>query len=527
MAGLTDYAASQCYRHVFSKTSTFPLDTQLFAALSKSWKLDEGDLDEQDGAGYSRKAVTFGAPSPGGRGSNTSPVIFGPAIGSSSWDASLALQIMELSAGGPSRAWSVIRPPWRVLLNTQLEFAAGKIGINLTPEYQPVWSPKDLPALWNWTWAGRCGENLTLSHTAPSSNYFITEARDLSGFGRHFIGRMAGKAPGYRVGVSVTDTSWGRGVWDTYFPLLGVHQFANGQELFGNVYDFNPMTTAGSFHLTAVFTNSRGTGIRDLWGVTDQNLVTIDQGPNRRVTITIAGQTVTLANGTLPANGLVVLEVGRNTDGTLLCYANGVNIKTHSGTLPGTFTVAGFGYKGSGTSEWDDYLLELIVCAGRPADSHLKLLRQHLLEKWRHNFVERPKSGISNYLADRLYDMVFRGINFTPPANQRIALIGREPSRSDSGATIHEPGFSGYIRRIMTWSEDALANGRGSSAQEAFYAATGDATNPLAYWGVVDHPDVGQGNLLFFAPLEEALLPLAGVNYRIRAKDLNINLNAN
>lgn len=129
-------------------------------------------------------------------------------------------------------------------------------------------------------------------------------------------------------------------------------------------------------------------------------------------------------------------------------------------------------------------------------------------------------SALSDYLENKLVDLIFRGQAFAAPANLHIGLLTAAPS--DAGGGTEVAGGS-YARVSVAGS---LANWAGTQAggSTAASSGTGGTTSnngainfatPSAGWGTVTHVGVydaaSGGNLLWYAPL--------GVSKTINAGD--------
>ncbi len=119
-------------------------------------------------------------------------------------------------------------------------------------------------------------------------------------------------------------------------------------------------------------------------------------------------------------------------------------------------------------------------------------------------------SAVSDYLENKLTDLILRGQAFTAPANLYVALFTAAPS--DAGGGTEVTGGS-YARVAITAS---LANWSGTQAAGSTVASsgTGGASSnngavtfpaPTAAWGNVTHfgifDAVSGGNLLFWGAL--------------------------
>ena len=126
MSSFTDYLEDAVLNHVFRNTAlTSP--TSVYAALFTSAPTDAGGGTEVSGGGYSRQAVTFGAPS-GGAISNSADI---------SWTASgaafgtvVATAIFDAVTAGNMLSWASITSA-TINDGDTLTFTAGNYSISL------------------------------------------------------------------------------------------------------------------------------------------------------------------------------------------------------------------------------------------------------------------------------------------------------------------------------------------------------------------------------------------------------------
>lgn len=231
--------------------------------------------------------------------------------------------------------------------------------------------------LWAWGWAGLDGSNVTLVDGPGGQR--ITFMGDLSGSGNDFF-NDGGNQPAYQLGLQL-DASTKGGPYATGLPIIGVDTYQTGGLVYGNVFhQSSGMAAAADFYLASVLMNTRESGNRELFGTDANNFVRIDQERND-VSITIAGTSLQLVDASCP-EGIMVLEIWRDSANNLSCQANGVDVTFGTPTLAGVFDVVGMGYDGSGTSQWDDYWMEFVFCDALPQESKRAALREYLRAKW-------------------------------------------------------------------------------------------------------------------------------------------------
>ena len=145
--------------------------------------------------------------------------------------------------------------------------------------------------------------------------------------------------------------------------------------------------------------NTRTNGIRELFGRSEQDCVRIDQGINR-LQMVVAGTSAYLgSSGSVPA-GILLLEIERDAAGNVTARANGLNITPTPVALPGVFTLAGEGFDGVGSSQWDDYWMEIVICEALPPVAERSALRAYLADKWSVPLADvTPPAAVSNLAA--------------------------------------------------------------------------------------------------------------------------------
>lgn len=122
-------------------------------------------------------------------------------------------------------------------------------------------------------------------------------------------------------------------------------------------------------------------------------------------------------------------------------------------------------------------------------------------------------SAMSDYLENKLTDLVLRGQAFTPPATLYVALFTAAPS--DSGGGTEVTGGS-YARASLTASLANWSGTQGAGTTVASSGTGGASSNnaaitfpaPTANWGSVTHIGIfdaaSGGNLLFHGALGTA-----------------------
>ena len=270
------------------------------------------------------------------------------------------------------------------MLNAR-SWQAGALGVFLalvgtsTVGAQPVGDPGDIGSeLWAWGWAGYKGQNLVLGQSKYGP--VVTQMNDLSGRGNHFFANSQYQ-PAYATSLELPSSTKG-GAYQTSLPVVGLDSYADGSNVYGNVmYQNRTLNAAGGFYLAAVCMNTRNGGTRQLFGSTNGDVVHLDQGLDA-VFMTVGGQWRRLCpDGDLP-KGIMVLEIWRDSKGVMTCFANGNKVTQGTVKTTKTSQISGFGFDGSGSSQWDDYSMEFVMCDALPPKSERDMIREYLRAKW-------------------------------------------------------------------------------------------------------------------------------------------------
>lgn len=115
---------------------------------------------------------------------------------------------------------------------------------------------------------------------------------------------------------------------------------------------------------------------------------------------------------------------------------------------------------------------------------------------------------ISDYLAGKLLDHIFRATAYTAPTDRYLALATVDITDSMTGSTITEPSGNGYERKTSgAWT--VSANSASNAAAEEFATPSG-SWGEITAVGVLDASTAG--NLLFYdaAPTGQGQTPTTG-----------------
>lgn len=108
--------------------------------------------------------------------------------------------------------------------------------------------------------------------------------------------------------------------------------------------------------------------------------------------------------------------------------------------------------------------------------------------------------GVSDYLANKLLDHVFKTASYSQPANIYVALATATIGDSDTGTTITEPGGN-YARKGHDAYDAAAAGASENTGVITFVTAT-SAWGTVTYVALIDAATLG--NILFYAALDES-----------------------
>lgn len=548
---LTPYGASKFWRQYIAQSEAMSPPSSLEVGLHRYWRVDVRQSaanwagSEQPYAwfgqgatpgGYSRQSFSATSPSDG-KFSNGSDITFGPAT-NNRWAPTIAQALYD-GTNGEMLTWAPIRPKLAggleavhdlsLPVGDELRFPAGAMTFDFGARVDVPFSAASMPGCIGSWWAGRGATNLRiLKKPSTSRDFLLTECFDSSAAGNNITAHPGGE-PGIREGLTVPDTSK-RGVFQTMQYAIGVHEFASGGGHTTNRYVFDtPLVLDGPFCLVSAQTNYRGTtgggGSRELWGHNDlNNYVVWNQGGG---TLTAIFNGVSRVISTqLPELGFFILEIERDSAGVVRVRVNGTDVSIGGGVShPETFTCAGFGYKGTGSSQWDEYLFEFDAFNRALSPSESRDLVKHLHERFYLSFNERPRwAGLSDWGANQLARWM-TGTSLSLPS-WRAALLHRDPLPSDTGATMDEVSYTGYSRQFFTPTNDPNEDGRGSNTFSFNFPQPG--SEPIAPFGsiaIVDSATPGTGNVLAFIPLEDPRLRKAeDGTIDIRSESMSLNI---
>ena len=133
----------------------------------------------------------------------------------------------------------------------------------------------------------------------------------------------------------------------------------------------------------------------------------------------------------------------------------------------------------------------------------------------------------SQYLQEKMLNLVFRNQSFSPPPNW-LALSFNEPTCDQDGSDLSEPSTSaGYGRVLLdSWQTPSQETDLARVTTDGTYTfptPTGDWSVP-GWFAVCDQENVGTGNLLYWQDAFEPAGPIeAGDN--VTADNISVLIN--
>lgn len=135
-------------------------------------------------------------------------------------------------------------------------------------------------------------------------------------------------------------------------------------------------------------------------------------------------------------------------------------------------------------------------------------------------FTLGATGGMSDYLSNRLIDLIWRGQAWAWPNNTYLRLMTAAPGNGGGGTEVAPVG--GYAQQILASTLAFWSGTQGPGTTTASTGTSGRTSNnaavvfpaPAASWGTVTHMAIndalGGGNLLFWAPMADAKSVLGG-----------------
>ena len=133
--------------------------------------------------------------------------------------------------------------------------------------------------------------------------------------------------------------------------------------------------------------------------------------------------------------------------------------------------------------------------------------------------------AFSDYFENKVLDLLFGNVSYTPPSILYIGLTTEAITDSDDGSTVTEPSGGAYARVAITNDKTTWTAASNGSVSNAIDINFPEAT---AGWGTVTHMFIADaasgGNILVWGSLTTSKTIGVGDNARFAAGDLTINL---
>jgi hypothetical protein len=126
-------------------------------------------------------------------------------------------------------------------------------------------------------------------------------------------------------------------------------------------------------------------------------------------------------------------------------------------------------------------------------------------------------SGLSNFMAGKVIDHLFRNQAYTPPSTVYVALFTTMPTRSTAGT---EVSGNAYARQSLALSA-ASAGLTDNTSLITFPTASGGNWGTILGIGIMDASTAG--NLLWFGTLTASRVVNDGTTFTIAASDIDID----
>ena len=133
--------------------------------------------------------------------------------------------------------------------------------------------------------------------------------------------------------------------------------------------------------------------------------------------------------------------------------------------------------------------------------------------------------AFSDYFENKVLDLLFGNVSYTPPSTLYIGLTTEAITDSDDGSTVTEPSGGAYARVAITNDKTTWTAASNGSVSNAIDINFPEAT---AGWGTVTHMFIADaasgGNILVWGSLTTSKTIGVGDNARFATGDLTINL---
>lgn len=129
--------------------------------------------------------------------------------------------------------------------------------------------------------------------------------------------------------------------------------------------------------------------------------------------------------------------------------------------------------------------------------------------------------AMSNFLEEKILNMVFRNVAYTRPSAVYLALYTSDPTETDTGT---EVSGGGYQRQLITFAAPTQVG------TEARITNSADIQFPIATagWGTITHIGIRSaatgGDLLYYGPVSNPRSILANDQIKFLAGELTLGL---
>lgn len=154
-------------------------------------------------------------------------------------------------------------------------------------------------------------------------------------------------------------------------------------------------------------------------------------------------------------------------------------------------------------------------------------------------FAEMPPDGIvaatrwlmglrlaskSDYLENKNLDHNLGRLAFTMPTTVALALCTAFPTDASTGATISEPSYTGYARRVIAASAlNAAAAGQSTTKEALTFAECTAGSSTVIGYAICDSSTKGAGNVLYWGTATSTVISTTQTPATIAAAGLVVN----
>lgn len=143
-------------------------------------------------------------------------------------------------------------------------------------------------------------------------------------------------------------------------------------------------------------------------------------------------------------------------------------------------------------------------------------------------------ASMSNYLENKLIDLLLRGQSFTPPSTLYFALCTTTPTDTSTGSTISEVSGGNYSRQSLTCSTTSFLSTQGNTSTPSSGTGGTSSNNATISWNAVTWTATitsiaicdasSGGNMLWYAALSSNKTINSGDSLSFAVGDLIIQI---